>query len=76
MRLLILTCVLFLTACGPRVSKYVPIPDDLLKGEATVCLPGYTASVLGACVMALRQNETVLLGQLSGIRDIEKARLK
>lgn len=75
MRLKILISALLLTACGDR-NAFVPIPSELLEGSATVCGPGYTASVMGACMMALRENETILLDKQARVRAIEKARQK
>ena len=56
MRLLALTCALFLTACGePRVELAGPhVPADLLRPVVVQCPRGDTAAALGSCALALR----------------------
>ena len=69
MKSLMITSVLFLTACASSTPPVI-IPDALTREVTVVCQQGDTSRHFGRCAIALRQGLDSANSQLRAIREI------
>ena len=76
MKALILTSVLFLTACGAnkpmvRTEFLKPeVPAHLLRPVVVQCPPGDTSRALGECALAYRHGLNTANSQIAAIGEV------